>query len=58
MSREHLSDYCIEELEMLYVELDAVDDAMAGAYFVCEYHDLNLRRAELLGEIKRMERSE
>jgi len=46
----------IEKLRLLYVEFDAVEAAIERAFGVQEAADLDERRAELLGDIKRMER--
>jgi hypothetical protein len=46
----------IEELRLLYVELDALEDALERAMAVREAIDLNLRRGAVLGKIKKMER--
>ena len=44
------------DLRRLYVELDAVEIALDNAMVIVEAQDLNRRRAELLGDIKRLER--
>jgi len=44
------------QLNQLYVELDAVEDALTHAMFRVASRDLYNRRAELLGKIKKLER--
>jgi hypothetical protein len=42
----------------LYIELDAVEEAMENALGRQEFDDLNKRRAELLGQIKETEKDQ
>ena len=44
------------ELRQLYVELDAVDIALANSMWIVEAEQLRRRRGELLGKIKERER--
>ena len=45
-----------EKLRLLYVELDSIEIAIVNAYFVVERKALVEKRAEVLGDIKKLER--